>query len=98
MMVWGHATGVVATGILLLRVVDPDFKSRGVEDSGIADILNRPIVIALQVLPPLFLSMGGSWPHIVTWTITGATVLLLIVAKALGWWRPDSPVQRYREG
>lgn len=97
MMVWGHASGVVATGILLLRVVDPDFKSRGVEDSGIADILNRPIIIALQVLPPLFLSMGGSWPHIVTWTIIGATVLLLIVARALGWWRPDSPVQRYRE-
>lgn len=27
---WGHATGVAATGVLLQRVVDPDLKSRGI--------------------------------------------------------------------
>jgi len=97
MMVWGHATGVVATGILLLRVVDPEFKARGVEDSGIADIFNRPIIIALQVIPPVVLSWGGAWPHITTWVIIAATVLLLIIAKVLGWWHPERKVKPYRQ-
>lgn len=64
MMVWGHATGVAATGVLLQRVVDPELKSRGIEDSGIADVFNRPIIIGLQVIPPiLIVNMGtsGSW-------------------------------------
>ena len=43
MMVWGHATGVAATGVLLQRVADPEMKSRGIEDSGVADIFNRPM-------------------------------------------------------
>lgn len=97
MMVWGHATGVVATGVLLQRIVDPDFKSRGVEDSGIADIINRPIIIALQVVPPLVISWGGMWPHITTWVIIGATLLLLVIAKVCGWWKPGINPQAYRK-
>ena len=39
MMVWGHATGVAATGVLLQRVVDPEMMSRGIEDSGVTRYL-----------------------------------------------------------
>lgn len=81
MMVFGHATGVVATGVLLQRIVDPDLKSRGVEDSGIADIINRPIIIGLQVIPPLVLINGGIWPHAVTWVSIGAVVVMLLISK-----------------
>lgn len=48
MMVWGHATGVAATGVLLQRVVDPELKSRGIEDSGIADVFTVPSSLAFR--------------------------------------------------
>lgn len=88
MMVWGHATGVVATGVLLQRVVDPELKSRGIEDSGIADIINRPLIIGLQVLPPILLSAGGFMLHVVPFGILLIMVLLLVLAKYKKWWTP----------
>ncbi|QEK12909.1 sodium:glutamate symporter [Crassaminicella thermophila] len=95
MMAFGHASGVVATGILLQRVVDPDLKSRGMEDSGIADIFNRPIIIALQVIPPLLLVNGGMWPHIVTWVCIGAVIVMLFISKKLHWWNPSAELKVY---
>lgn len=95
MMAFGHANGVVATGILLQRVVDPDLKSRGMEDSGIADIFNRPIIIALQVIPPILMANGGMWPHIVAWVCIGAVALMLIIGKMLNWWSPLAKLKIY---
>jgi hypothetical protein len=78
----------VATGVLLSRVVDPEMKSRALEDTGITDLMNRPIAIALQVLPPLFLARGGNWPMIVTWVMTGGFLVLTVIALILKWWTP----------
>lgn len=89
MMVWGHACGVAATGVMLQRIVDPDLKSRGIEDSGIADLINRPLIIGLQILPPLIMAtmpVGG--PHIVAWSCLGITIAMLVIAKLFGWWEP----------
>ncbi|MFK4785163.1 sodium/glutamate symporter [Fusobacterium sp. MFO224] len=98
MMSWGHATGVTATGILLLRVVDPELKSRGIEDAGIADIFNRPIIIALQVIPPIVMNLmpniGG---HITTWSIFGVVGIMWLVAWKLKWWIPNQELVRYRD-
>ncbi|WMJ84186.1 sodium/glutamate symporter [Oscillospiraceae bacterium LTW-04] len=89
MMVWGHATGVAATGVMLQRVVDPDLKSRGIEDSGIADLFNRPIVVGLQVIPPLVMtSMSALGPHIVTWACFGIVAVMFIASYLFKWWRP----------
>lgn len=97
MMVYGHAAGVVATGILLQRVVDPELRSRGMEDSGIADIFNRPLIIGLQVIPPLLLVNGGLWPHYVTWGIIAIVVAMLVIGKALHWWDPSMKLKQYRK-
>lgn len=98
MMVWGHATGVAATGVLLQRVVDPELKSRGIEDSGIADLFNRPIIVALQVVPPIILvNMASLGAHVVTWVSLGFVALLFVVAYRLKWWVPSKPIQKYRE-
>lgn len=98
MMCWGHATGVAATGVLLQRVVDPDLKSRGIEDSGIADLFNRPIIIALQVVPPIVMSiMGGIGGHIVAWVSLGGVALMWGVAYALKWWIPSMPLKKYTQ-
>ncbi|MBS6952768.1 MAG: sodium:glutamate symporter [Enterocloster asparagiformis] len=96
MMVWGHATGVAATGVLLQRVVDPDLKSRGIEDSGISDLFNRPIIVGLQVIPPIVIAqMGMLGAGIVTWVIMGGVALMFVAAYLLKWWRPENPVKVY---
>lgn len=87
-MNYGRSNGVIATGVLLNRVVDPDQKSRGLEDTGITDLLNRPILIALQVLPPLFISFGGRWPIYTTLIIWAVFIILTVVALKLKWWTP----------
>lgn len=96
MMCWGHATGVAATGVLLQRVVDPELKSRGIEDSGISDLFNRPIIIGLQVIPPIVMSMsplmGG---HIVTWSVFAIVLVMWIVAWKLKWWVPSQKLKVY---
>lgn len=89
MMVWGHATGVAATGVMLQRVVDPDLKSRGIEDSGIADLFNRPIIVGLQVIPPLVMtSMAAAGVHIVTWVTFAIVVVMSVIAYVFKWWCP----------
>ena len=97
MMCWGHATGVAATGVLLQRVVDPDLKSRGIEDSGISDLFNRPLIIGLQVVPPIVMSIfpiiGG---HIVTWVILGIVIFMWLIAWKLKWWIPSLKLKKYR--
>lgn len=87
-MNFGRSNGVAATGVLLNRVVDPDQKSRGIEDTGITDLINRPIAIVLQVLPPLFISMGGRYPFYTTVGIVIGFVILTVLALAFKWWTP----------
>ncbi|NLG86734.1 MAG: sodium:glutamate symporter [Firmicutes bacterium] len=88
MMVWGSANGVLTTGIMLLRIVDPEFKSRAMEDTAVALALNRPIVIALTALPPLLISQGQAARF--TWITIAGLVVLLIVARMFGWWKPSA--------
>ena len=93
MMAWGSANGVLTTGIMLLRVVDPEFKSRAMEDTAVALALNRPIVIALTALPPLLISQGLAGRF--TWITLGGLAVLLVVARVFGWWNPRrSPVSK----
>jgi ESS family glutamate:Na+ symporter len=95
MMCWGHATGVAATGVMLQRVVDPDLKSRGIEDSGISDIFNRPIIIILQVVPPIVMTATAAGGAIVGWISLAAVAVMWIVAFALKWWVPKQPLKKY---
>lgn len=97
MMVWGHATGVAATGVLLQRVVDPELKSRGIEDSGIADVFNRPIIIALQVVPPIVIvNMGTSGSWMVTIACFAIVAIMWIFAYVTKGWVPNRPPRKYR--
>lgn len=83
-IVWGSATGTTTTGIMLLRIVDPEFKSHALEETAIALVLNRPIVIALTVMPPIFISRGLEIP--IAWVITICLILLLIIDYFLDKW------------
>ena len=97
MMVWGHATGVVATGVLLQRVVDPELKSRGIEDAGITDVFNLPIIIGFQVIPPFLICGLGT---LGSWIVIIGGFALVAAMWYFAWktkgWVADRPLKRYR--
>lgn len=81
--VFGWTTGVVAIGVTLLRIVDPESRSGTLSDYGYAYTLQSVIEVFIVALTPIFtVSMG--------WLVTGAVetvialVLFLFSAKAFG--------------
>lgn len=55
---WGWATGNVACGVTLLRVIDPEYKSQTLEDYGLAYIIIAFVEVALVSLIPVVVGMG----------------------------------------
>ena len=88
---WGWATAAVATGIALLKIVDPDLKSGALSDYDMAYVGFAPIEIGMTILAPLAVIGGFEWG-------LGAVALLAAIAILampfmLGWIKkPDSPV------
>lgn len=57
--IWGWSTGVMSIAVLLLRIVDPEFKTGVLEDSGFAWIFVSFIDVALVTFLPLFVIQGA---------------------------------------
>ena len=95
MIAFGQALGVLATGILLLRIVDPELRSNAIEDSGTINLLNRPIVIGLQMFMPYLLCQGGIMPYVAGWVCMAGFFILLICAFVFKWiQRPTGLISR----
>jgi ESS family glutamate:Na+ symporter len=58
---WGWVTGIVAMGIALLRIVDPENKSNALGDYALAYLIISPIEIGLVTFGPLVISSGYYW-------------------------------------
>ncbi|MCR2785646.1 MULTISPECIES: sodium/glutamate symporter [unclassified Microbacterium] len=82
---WGWSTASVATGLALLKIVDPRGKSRTIEDYSLAYVGFAPIEIAMAIVAPVLVTTGFGWPYIITCLVTGVAVIVL--AFALGWTR-----------
>lgn len=82
--VWGWATGNVAMGVTLLRIVDPNFDSGALDDYGLAYIIIAFIEIALVSLTPLFVGLGYVWQT--TAVLLAITVAIFVIMKAGGYW------------
>ncbi|MCP4117592.1 MAG: sodium:glutamate symporter [Desulfobacteraceae bacterium] len=80
---FGWCTGVVAFGVTLLRIVDPNFESETLEDYGLAYILIAPIELFLVSLSPIFYATYGL---ATTLALVLAAAGILLAAKALGFW------------
>ena len=76
MYILGLSTGVMATGVILLRVTDPEFKSGVLEDFGFAWIFLSFMDMFLVSFSPLFILQGFG--------IVYSLVLLLIAIICLG--------------
>ncbi len=82
---WGWFTGTMAMGIALLRVVDPDMRSRCLDSYALAYLFIAPVEIAMVTFAPMvFTNGGGLW-------FAGACLLgglgVLGFAKLRGWMR-----------
>lgn len=88
---WGWATAAVATGIALLKIVDPKMESGTLNEYGVAYIGFAPFEIGMTILAPIAVIAG--------WTLgLGVLSLLLaLVVLALPWilkWLPHHREQR----
>ncbi|MBE6600269.1 MAG: hypothetical protein E7640_03625 [Ruminococcaceae bacterium] len=78
--IFGWITGVVAVGITLLRCVDPDMKSKTLDDYGIAySIISIVEVFFVSFIPLIAVTIGAVWAGAI-FTVVG---LLLFGACAL---------------
>ena len=68
---WGWYTGTMAMGIALLRVVDPEMRSRCLEEYALAYLFIAPIEISLVTFAPVAFACGHGW------TFLAVCVLLL---------------------
>src|SRR6056297_21594 len=59
--VFGWSTGVVAIGVTLLRIVDPEFRSKTLEDYGMAYVFISFVELFIVSITPIYvLKSGGS--------------------------------------
>ena len=93
--VYGWNTGVVAMGVTLLRIVDPEFKTKTLEDYGMAYVVLSFAEIAIvSILPGLVMSGIILGPGIV---LTCLAIAAIICSKYLvGWF--NVPGDQLREG
>ncbi|MBN6750956.1 sodium/glutamate symporter [Micrococcus luteus] len=76
---WGWATGAVATGVAMLRIVDPKLKSGTMEQFGVAYIPVVPVEIAAVSFVPLLLIAGLSWAVVGIWGAIAVTAIIAAV-------------------
>jgi ESS family glutamate:Na+ symporter len=88
--VFGWSTGVVAMGVTLLRIVDPDFKSKALDDYGMAYVFISVVELAIISLLPMVVAMsylsGSLWYTLVPGAAMLAigSVLLWLTARKYG--------------
>lgn len=81
---WGWATGAVAQGIALLRIVDPKLNSRTLEEYALQSVVNQNEILAVTFIPALVLG-GLAWAVVGIWgTVTVLAAILLVVLRRGG--------------
>lgn len=94
--VYGFATGVMATGVTLLRVVDPNQESGTLEDYGIAYVALSFLSIIIPIVVPLMILGDQAWALGIGATLIG--IAGIVSSRFLvGWWS-KTPKATSREG
>lgn len=85
---WGWYTGTMAMGIALLRVVDPEMKSRCLDNYALAYLFIAPVEIALITFAPIAF-LNGYGLHFSILCVAGGLAALSI-SYLKGWHRKSS--------
>ncbi|WP_342318520.1 sodium/glutamate symporter [Corynebacterium mayonis] len=80
---WGWATAAVATGIALLKMVDPRLKSGTLNEYGVAYVGFAPFEIGMTILAPIAVIAGFTTGF--GWASFVISLAVLIAAFAFGW-------------
>ncbi len=83
---FGVNTGTVSTGLLLLRVVDPEFKTTAALETGLYSLAATPFIVGVMVV----IAFGSKWGLNVYHQIgiyLGLFALILVLMKLLGFWK-----------
>ncbi|AKK11938.1 sodium/glutamate symporter [Corynebacterium uterequi] len=80
---WGWATAALATGIALLKMVDPKLKSGTLNEYGVAYVGFAPFEIGMTILAPIAVLAGIT--AIFGWVTLAIAVAVLGSAVVLGW-------------
>jgi ESS family glutamate:Na+ symporter len=93
---YGWNTGVIGTGVVLLRVIDPRMQSGTLEDYGLAALLIAVGEVSLTVfLPPL---VGAGHVFVPAVVLVGAAVgFMVLSARLVGWFTPSATAPRQGE-
>ncbi|MBD5280779.1 MAG: sodium:glutamate symporter [Bacteroides sp.] len=84
---WGWYTGTMAMGIALLRVVDPEMKSRCLDNYALAYLFIAPVEICLITFAPVAF-LNGYGLHFSILCVVGAAIAL-IISYIKGWHRKE---------
>lgn len=87
MFVYGFATGSLVNSILLLRMIDPQMKSKSLDTYAVVGLLDRPMFVALIALGPVFIGTGYALHFAVVCSLLA--FVPIIIAKYMGWWYKD---------
>lgn len=80
---WGWATAAVATGIALLKMVDPKLKSGTLNEYGVAYVGFAPFEIGMTILAPIAVIAGFTTGF--GWGAFAVAVAVVVVSYALKW-------------
>lgn len=92
--VYGYITGVVAIGIVLLQIVDPQMKSNTLDDFGTAYTLQSIIEIFLVSFTPFFVISFGS---ISTGVVLISFAIVLLYMSSLKYGTYNIPMNKLRK-
>ncbi|MEW9108982.1 MAG: sodium/glutamate symporter [Cytobacillus gottheilii] len=81
---WGWSTGTVAMGLALLRIVDPELKSKTIDDYALAYIGMVPVEVAIITFAPILAFSGLPWVTPIVLLIIAA--IIVVVHKRTGVW------------
>lgn len=88
--VYGYSTGVFSIGMTLLRIVDPDNKSKTLTDTAIVGPLNTPVEVFAWSAGPVMLLGGSHWGFIGIYL--AISIVCLVISKVFKWWYSDIPL------
>ena len=89
--IYGWTSGVVAIGVTLLRIVDPEFRSKTLEDYGMAYVFISIVEVFLVSITPVVISRG------ITQMYMAGLVLLAIFAALMVMTIIKYGIQRYKD-
>lgn len=93
--IFGYITGVVAIGVTLLRIVDPEMKSGTLDDFGTAYTLQSIVELFIVTMVPVFAVRIGTMPVGAVLVVIGVGMLLLCKSRYGSY---NMPMAQLRQG